>query len=317
MNATAIFFDSKHLGRDTVGAGLGKFYGAPVWPAASMADTFASGGELERVILLDCLETYLENRLKVKGRPWVCLISSVFVDLYSAYRTSLKAGEMNVHAIFSNCDTFVKNAQKQLNMRSSGEDAEIDIRFSYRPVAPRELTPEYAFACSVPNVEDRDWSLAQIVADAVRGKAVGPMAVCLPDEASNRNSVPIVGERSPLGGSYVLCRDDVDARYYVPAPRITDYRVGAIPHEMLSIMASGGIMLAVKHPVLTEVLPFLLGFDSLKALSEFLRSRSAKEIGEKSADVAVSPLPEKFAPSIFDFAAEMDAARDLWLRRQQ
>lgn len=310
MSATAVFFGSKHLGRDAVSAELGKFYGTVAVPAESMADAFASDKELERIILLDCLEPYLANRLKVKGRPWVCLISSVFVDLYSTYRTGLKAGELNVHAIFSNCGTFVAGAQKQLNMRSSGEDAEIDIRFSYRPVVRRDLMPEYAFACSVPNVEDRDWSLAKIVADGVCGKAVGPLAVCLPDGTLNRNRVPIDG------ASFILCVDDVDARYYVPAPRITDYRVGVIPHEMLSIMASGGIMLAVKHPVLTEVLPFLLGFDSLSALSEFLRSRSAKEIGEKSADVSASPLPEKFAPSLLDFATEMDSARDLWLRRR-
>ena len=60
--------------------------------------------EYDAVILVDALRWYLKNRLKLVGRPWVCLVSFSFETLTPYIR--IPSADSGVNAIFSNCPVF-------------------------------------------------------------------------------------------------------------------------------------------------------------------------------------------------------------------
>lgn len=244
-----------------------------------------SNKEYDWILLLDCIEDYLGRRLAVRGRPWVCAISTVFADLYSTYRNNLKSSEMNIHKIISNCRTFVDH--------SKGMGV-----FSYPPVPEFSDTgfewmniQDGGFSCVVPNIEDRDWSLASLVVYTLKEMNVTLSISYLHSGYQDKLKVKQLPN--------ILIENEIFPRpvgkVYIPAPRITDYRAGVIPSEILFFNSLPGsnrrLILTIAHQCLEPVLPYI---HAVKNISQLKLALSAIVSGAK---IAMPPeMPSNFYP---------------------
>lgn len=292
-----VFYSDKHNGLDgfNLAIRVGESYGCPfkTIECGGMGDVLVSSPAVEKIILIDCITEYLANRLKVIGRPWVCAISSVFADLYALYRTGLTFGEMNIHYIISNCQVFVDKFPEF-------------SRFSYRIFTSEKLGSLdedrfdlRLFGCRVPNVEDRDWCLVYMV----KGVVPSDMHVFV-DERHQRLPKTLddvceigVGFSSPLW------------RAYIPAPRITDYRAGVIPYEILDQLGMRFPVITIDHQVLRPIAPYIYAARNMKEFSEFLDLA----IKDPSSFVVGRPrVPAEFTPKLKTVRGIMDEAFQSW-----
>jgi hypothetical protein len=297
-----VFYSEKHNGTDgrRLATDLAGSYGivSSVVECGGMEEKLKSTPATRRIILIDCITEYLSNRLNVIGRPWVCALSSVFADLYSLYRTGLVFAEMNIHHIVSNCQVFVDKFPEF-------------SQFSYRPVLPAHspipdprlpwtlANPQAeegeikAFGCWVPNVEDRDWCLVYMA----KGIVPGDVGVFV-DSAAKR--LPQGLEDSTVGtgkkGRWMV---------YVPAPRITDYRAGVIPYEILEQLSRGTPVLTIDHQILKPVKPYIYAAQNMKEFAEFFNQAVQDPAGFRAGR---PKLPPEFAPTVDDVRQIMEKA---------
>lgn len=287
-----IFYSLRHLGgpSDSM-VKMEKELAARMASSKYMKDVLEEEGEgVEIIILFDCIEDYLANRLHVRGRPWVCAVSTVFADLYSTYRTGLSADEMNIHLILSNCQTFVDNSKGLAKFLNPIWHLEITDPF---PVP--DHNPICMFSCNVPNIEDRDWSLVKYISERTEKNRLPP--VIIGRNLGSGQEIPSV-RGNPLG--LEERSTFVPGHFEVIAPRITDYRAGVIPYEIMVHLQFGRRVLACKHQILEPVLPYLHIFESLKELDLLLRD---------SAQLLKSRDERPYLPAVLTYGARIFPAR--------
>lgn len=193
------------------------------------------------VILWCSIRWWKENRIKIKGRPWVCAISWCFDDLMDVTTPGMGQIDAGVHCIITNCMEYVRQSS-----------AAFETHFSLKPLEvakPVGLFDKATFGTVLPNVKDRDFSqliytrsylLAKLGEDYVNDHF---LIRSLKTDDMRVPSVlyPYVSENE-CGFSGI--------RYFIPAPRITDYRGGVFPPEIYEALARGCTPLLIKHPVL-------------------------------------------------------------------
>jgi len=279
------------------------FFNSTVINSTHMRKTFeeTKGDVIDKILLFDCIGDYLENRLFVKGRPWVCAISTVFADLYSTYRTGLSVDEMNIHLIFSNCKTFVDNSKGL-------------AKFAY-PLwyAKREFFPSKEldavdralFSCNVPNIEDRDWSLVAYIQKYLEKRGLPPVLI---GRSSVSDFDSITTGKNPL--NLFESPSFVPGYFEIIAPRITDYRAGVIPHEILAHLGFRRRVIAIRHQVLEPIFDYIHPFASLTALDAAL---GAWTKGDTKSTPECPPLGKKFQTDINSVAEDMKNSYQAWI----
>ena len=282
----------------------------PAWPA--LAAAFRAGGHsvmaqdasdrtfrIERdpvvydlVLTLDASLWYLHNRLAIQGSYVAMLASFCMGDLYHLIQQDdLRA--LGVRAIFTNCYAYSQQASP-----------ETPVFYVWKPivVAPSAAQAEelFPFGTVVPNVADRDFSLVQFVVDWLKKtepRTIFPIFV--PDSERMRLPAGLESHRVPTEPTLLFSRW-TKLWNYIPAVRITDYRAGIIPTELVQSVAADVPPVIIAHPIVMPlsgtVTPI---FASLKQLREALTAGlQGKSMAQIHIKPELLPTPEKFVAQV-------------------
>ena len=212
-------------------------------PAAVCADK-----ALDVIVVWNCLEWFMENRLRINSRTWNCAIMTTGHELVPFVQMDMAAFDTGLNLILSNCSEFVKRMM-----------AGIPVAFSWKAESQLSATPndevartrKTRFGCVIPNVSDRDFSQLAWTHD-VLSELGQDLVIYLP--GSEKMALPSSLTTSVCWvDDYTLFSMFWRVQYYVPAFRITDYRFGIMPSELTQAMHCGCIPLLVSHPHLEQL----------------------------------------------------------------
>jgi len=202
------------------------------------------GADAEAVLLLNGMKWFMHNRLSIPGRPWICAASFCFEDLRHLIELNSNMADTGIHVLFSNCAEFVRHVS-----------AAMSAKFCWKPFAGTMVERETVGADDVllvgtvlPNIQDRDFS--QVLYTYRAFKAAGAeerFKVLVRTDEKMR----LPEELRPAAQAY----SDISIAfhvldYFVPAPRINDYRVGIVPSEVIWAAQCGCVPLLIYHPLM-------------------------------------------------------------------
>jgi len=296
-----VVFSSRQMGNDSLPTDLVRafwLYTEASQVALLEAEQFPETkpeGEPDVLLLVGAIGPYLGWRFHVPGRPWICAASFCFADLWNLYTGSVRGEEVGIHCIMTNCAWYVERTLEALPTVFCHKPVSVSERPVKRPLVGTVLT----------NVEDRDFSLVAWVYERMKEKGAGDdfvimrparKTMCLPKQLADTHR-PVYATDS-----------DAYARlkYFVPAPRLTDYRGGICP-ELIKAWAAGCIPLTIVHQVIQPL--GLVPYTSLNGLEADLdRIISGEEL-------EAPPGPrDELRPSPEQFARDVLGAREKWKR---
>jgi hypothetical protein len=251
------------------------------------------------IILIDAVDWYTLNRLKIVGQPWICVVSFSFASLTSLIRTAMS--DTGINTIFSNSTVFINRCGPT-----------VPVMFSWKPIHKpvQSLNPELKIGCVLPNIEDRDFCLLDLVYKELKKLGKEDLfAIYLDKNAKGslpldlQNSGRITVYDSALGADQAY----FNLEFYIPAPRITDYRVGMIPPEYIRAMHFGCKPLLLWHPALQPLTGYVTPI--LSSIKEY--KEAIIEAATSKKDVIVK-LPENFILSTEKFSKGIVASYQRW-----
>lgn len=229
-------------------------------------ENLPSDESFDAVICINALAWYIKNRADLKGRPWVCVVSFAMHDLHEFVRNISSAHDMGISAMFTNVATFVKQCSAAWPAAFMSRPSNIQ-EFKERTSSPRK----YTFGTVLPNIVDRDFSQLLLTQRYVTElKPSWELGIWvhetetkfLPKELEHL-AVPTFN----LASAY----DAIE--YFIPAPRITDLRVGTMASEVIEAIARGCAPLLFVNPRLNEMDKYVSPhFTSLSAYKDAIKS---------------------------------------------
>jgi hypothetical protein len=248
--------------------------------------------EYELVLTMDASSWYFNNRLAIRGSFMACLSSFCMGDLYRILQQEDLPG-LGIGAIFSNCYAF----QQQIKPG-------IPVFYTWKPVTPvmpdANAPKSFPFGTIIPNIADRDFSLVALVAKWVKvnGKGI-PFPIFVPESERARLPSSLEEFRVPVGPSQLFeCWTYL--KNYIPATRITDYRGGIIPVELVQAALSGVPPVIIAHPI---VMPLSGTIEPLySAMSQLRHMLPTGLEGRPMAEIRLKPdllpTPERFVEQV-------------------
>lgn len=244
--------------------------------------------EYELVLTLDASLWYFRHRLAIRGQFMTCLASFCMGDLYHMLQQEDLAG-LGVNAIFTNSYAFSQQIKPG-----------IPVIYTWKPVVPVPPDPKaeksFPFGTIIPNIADRDFSLVAVVAKWVKAHGKGiPFPIFVPESERARLPSALEEFRVPVGPSQLFtCWTYL--KNYIPATRITDYRGGIIPVELIQAAVSGVPPVVIAHPI---VVPLGGTIDPLySSLTQLRKVLPAGLEGKPMAEIrlkaALLPTAEQF-----------------------
>lgn len=259
-------------------------------------------GEFDITIAYNALEWYAAHRLILPSRSWNCVLSFCFADLTTLLRLNAVVPESGVQLVITNCSEFVRQIS-----------AIVPSQFSFKPlVSCLPTESQRTFGCVLPNVEDRDFSQLIWTFNFLE-ELQKPFTACICLAESEKRRLPAGLQRYILRiPDDSLFRAFGSIKYFVPAPRITDYRGGIIPPEIIEAAAAGSVPLIIKHPLLESISSLIPMYESLTLYEEQLRF-----LMEEGTVVDKINLPSSFAPAPKDIALMITRAHVRWMANAQ
>lgn len=253
-----------------------------------------SDEDVDVLILMDSLGWYERNRMIVPGRPWVCLTAFHMDTLLPIVRGYSTAFDLGLRAVFSCSANFVTQMS-----------AILPTFFTWEPVSEEtfEVDPEFRnvkFGCVLPNILDRDFSQLiytyKYLDECGRTSDMKIFRV----EGDERlpeplNEVEVIKTPAAVEGMFR------QIQYYVPAPRITDYRATIIPSDILRAAVCGAFPLVIHHPIMESLLGTAIPMN--RSLSRYkVTLESALEQVPKRVTLPsnLRPSPRKFVDQILE-----------------
>ena len=227
--------------------------------------------ECQLLIIWNVLEHYLKNRFNYTGRPYTIACSWGYADLFNLQASSLTQKEAGIDHLVTNCQIYVQNGSPAA-----------PATFSFKPVGM--VKPDWnerfskAFKESGPflagtvvlDVEDRDFSQLEYTATHIGNPDKFFVFVArglldqLPAGRYKTKMVPIEHCEEEMAYSVL--------NYYIPVPRLTDYRYKIMPPELLQAMVFKAFPMLIYHPALEPILNSLSPiFISLKSYEDACR----------------------------------------------
>lgn len=195
----------------------------------------------DMVILMNATAWYLKNRLALSGRFKTFLFSFCMEDFLALLQTQTSPQDLMLHGIFTNGEVFMKNVS-----------AAIPARFQWKPCATVDLSnrleSELVLGTVLPNVLDRDFSQLVLTIEALTPETANKFKIFLAADEKMRlpgalEPFAVRVPRETLFTCYTLFT------HFIPAPRITDYRVGILPAEYMQAIISGCRPMLFHHPL--------------------------------------------------------------------
>lgn len=260
-------------------------------PDTALHARFETSGLPDSLLVLNALESYMGWRFSIPGRPWVCVASFCYADLYTLYRGSVRLDETGINMVLTNCSYYVERAS-----------VAVPAKLCYSPVYPFRLLQDSdnkSIGTVLPNVVDRDFSLVSWVYEKVKQRGMEDRFVIFQEYNGDSSRLP--------GDLHKVTKVNNYPDIYVPAPRITDYRSGVLPFELIQAWYTGCRTLVAFHPILEP-----LNLKMYGSLAEIEQELDKFEAGE---DLEPIGEPDKlFCPSVEDFVEEVMQARERWER---
>lgn len=194
------------------------------------------------ILLLNAAHWHLANRMKYKGRPWLCTASFCFDDLRPVLELNA-VSDMGSNFFISNYPSFIKQVS-----------AVLPAFFMFKPVieiAPTERTN--AIGCVLPSIVDRDLCLLERTRQVLtKVDKVGLLKIYtrIDDNMRLPESLRPYEMKFRQGQEEAVYQS---LNGYVLAPRITDYRAGSVPSELIRACSWGCLPLVVYHPALASI----------------------------------------------------------------
>jgi len=254
------------------------------------------------IILIDSLEWYLANKLKIKGRPWVCMLSFCFEPNITLMTNPIN--ETGIAVVISSCAHFVNQVSHVL-----------PAMFAWRPVpsnaSPSKFEPEI-IGCVLPNTFDRDFCLLDMAAkikDSLCSETKFEIFAREDDKYKLPASLEIYRHTYPPGEEAKAYQS---IKFYIPAPRITDYRVGIVPPEIIRACTYGCQPLLIYHPALAPLQACVNPmFTSIKDYKARLNEVFTWKPGEKLNIVSTS-IPKEMKPTAESLVNTVALAHQRW-----
>lgn len=248
--------------------------------------------EYDLVITMDASLWYFRNRLAIRGRFMTCLASFCMGDLYHVLQQEDLA-DLGVGAIFTNSYAFSQQIKPG-----------IPVVYTWKPVVPvlpdANAEKSFPFGTIIPNIADRDFSLVAVVAKWVKANGKGiPFPIFIPESERARLPASLEEFRVPVGPSQLFtCWTYI--KNFVPAPRITDYRGGIIPIELIQAAVSGVPPVVISHPIVAP-----LGGTIEPLYSSMTQLRNALPAGLEGKPMAEIRLKSELLPSAEQFMGQV------------
>ncbi len=199
--------------------------------------------EFDVIVLWCAVKWWKENKTRIKGRPWICAASWCFDDTTHLTTPGMGQVDAGVHFVITNCLEYVQQSGAAFS--------------TYYALKPLYLSHPSTVALSLfgtvlPNIKDRDFSQLIYTRSyllAMRDeKYVNENLAIRRTDAAMR--VPEILEPYVKTGPLHRLSGFSGIKYFIPAPRITDYRGGVFPPEIYEAVAYEATPLVIKHPVL-------------------------------------------------------------------
>jgi hypothetical protein len=304
-----VAYSSKVLGHDGIineireDLSLRKFDDSETHVTVINVDELDSENALQNdygaLIFIDALDWYTTNRLKIVGQPWICVVSFSFASLVSLMQTAIS--DTGINTLFSNSTVFVDRCGPT-----------VPAMFTWKPIHKpvSGLTIGDKIGCVLQNIEDRDFCLLDLVYKELKKLGKEDRFVIYLD-ANEKGRLPDSLQESGRVIPYFFAQESdqsyFNLEFYIPAPRITDYRVGMIPPEYIKAMHYGCKPLLLWHPALQPLNGVITPiFSSLKDYREAIR-----EVATSSKDIIVK-LPENYVLTTDKFSKGIVAAYQRW-----
>lgn len=281
-----VVYSSSQNGYDPVVPSLCNFFdGVPL--NVDFFDASVLEKSYDMVLIIDCVDWYMGNRLKLQGRPWICLAAFQFATLTTFLVNNVP--DSGIDFFISNCKTFIDQVSNTL-----------PALFSYKPVVRRKLfgSDRQLIGTILSNVEDRDFSmLARAYAQISRvTDAAKRFAIFLPD--TNKMALPAVFKSANVvvyDSDNLYWHHASTLRAAVLTPRVTDYRSGILPPELISWQEMGIEVTGIHHQAISRLDQLM---NMPRTLTDF--DTHIDEILNGS-DSFTSQLPPELRPSVADF----------------
>ena len=227
--------------------------------------------ECQLLIVWNVLEHYLKNRFNYTGRPYTIACSWGYADLFNLQASSLTQKEAGIDHLVTNCQIYAQN-----------NSPAAPAAFSFKPVgltkpdwnerfikAFKECGPILT-GTVILDIEDRDFSQLEYTATHIGNP--DKFFVFVPSDLMNqlpagnykKKMVPIEHCEEEMAYSVL--------NYYIPVPRLTDYRYKIMPPELLQAVSFKSFPMLIYHPALEPILNSLFPiFISLKSYEDACR----------------------------------------------
>lgn len=197
--------------------------------------------EFDAVICMDAIHWFFQNRTMLLGRPWVCVIAFSMRDVMELRHSISKSLELGIHAIFTSSVHFVSDTSAIHPTVYARRPS--SIWTWQKPTIDRKWVS--VFGCVLPNIEDRDFSQLLYVSERIKD----PEELKIYVDVHEKQELPEALRQHRAYAENLFGHYD-DFAYYIPAPRITDYRIGHPPYEILEAIERGCQPILVRHPII-------------------------------------------------------------------
>lgn len=249
--------------------------------------------EYDLVLTLDASRWYFRNRLAIRGQYTAYLGSFCMGDLYRILEQQESLADLGVGSVFTNCFAF----SQQVNPG-------VPVVYLWKPMVPIARDPkapkQFPFGTVIPNIADRDFSLVALVAKWVKANGKGvPFPIFVPDSERARLPKALEEFRVPvLPSALFACWTYI--HNYIPAIRITDYRGGVVPAELIQAIMAGVPPVIIAHPIVVPlegtVEPLYSSLTQLRAALPY--GLQAKPMAKINVKPEFLPTPEHFVEQV-------------------
>lgn len=218
----------------------------------------------DAVICIDSLQWFFQNRTTLSGRPWVAVMAFAVIDALELMQSIPRSLELGINAIFTSCAAFVDQTSALVPAVFTKQPSAVwglDLSHEIDP-----LDREVKFGTVLPNVEDRDFSQLIFTLEHLKEAGrEGKFTLFVDDREQMRVPEVLAPYVTRVADDLFSCFQKIV--FFIPAPRITNYRLAVPPPEIFEALERGCFPLLMRHPLMNAL--HLLVSPQFANLSEY------------------------------------------------
>jgi hypothetical protein len=227
-----------------------------------------SAEEWDMILVYNSLEEYLGNRFKIKGRPWIGVLSFHFEDTHDFYTSTIPIQDMGIDAVFTNCRPFVDRGAPFMPVKFVWPP----MGHTTRPEIREDGAASATIGAYISSIDDRDFSLLDKCHDILVKAGYEDRLEVFTHPSVKFEDIPVRADFTGRWQCDLPSLAHTDLKAYIPTPRVSDILMGVVDDEMVTALALGYWPVWVRHrkfeALQSQVTPII---DSLNYLGQMLR----------------------------------------------